>query len=465
MLGAPVLASRDVVGLTARGQQLLTEGRTREAFEIALSLSAVTPGCPEAHAAVGVLFVHCDDAARAQPHFARAVSLAPDELRFLYYLAITQRMTGNLVAAEDSLDRVLAGRRSTFGAYYVRADLRTQTAERNHVGEMVGLLQSLPSGHRGGLPLCFAIAKELEDLEDYDSSFAYLQRGCSLKRRTLAYDLEGDIATMRAIAARHSREAVTAPKSACESDECIFILGLPRSGTTLVDRIVSSHSHVFSAGELTSFATELAQHVRKHTGRSNPSELEVVGASMQVDARALGRAYLAATRPRTGHTARFTNKWPLNYLYAGALRRALPNARLLSLTRHPMDVCYAMYRTLFTDWYGFSYDLSELGRYYVAWRELMAHWASVLSVELLSIAYEDLVVDPETVSRRMLAHCGLPWEDACLSFHERADAVSTASSAQVRRPVYRSSVGKWRNYARHLAPLADLLSSQGVPFS
>jgi len=160
---------------------------------------------------------------------------------------------------------------------------------------------------------------------------------------------------------------------------------------------------------------------------------------------------------------RFVDKMPMNDLYAGLIYRALPRARIVALAREPLDACYAMYKTLFARAYPFSYDLSDLGQYYAAWHRLMCHWQSMLGESLLIVRYEELVADQESATRKILAHCGLAWEGACLAFHEQSNAVTTASAAQVRRPIYSTSMGKWRHYARELAPLADVLRQLEPP--
>ena len=184
--------------------------------------------------------------------------------------------------------------------------------------------------------------------------------------------------------------------------------------------------------------------------------------SAGVDFRALGRDYLTKARGVIP-AGRFTDKMPLNYLYCGLIRRALPGARILHLTRHPMAAGYAMYKTLFRDGYPFSYDLGEIARYYAAYRRLMVHWETTLPGAILPVAYEELVADPVGQTRRALAFCGLGWEEACLRFHLNPAPTTTASAAQVRRPLYDTSVAQWRRYERQLAGLRDELVGLGVP--
>ena len=239
---------------------------------------------------------------------------------------------------------------------------------------------------------------------------------------------------------------------------------MPRSGTTLVDRILGSHSAIYSAGELAAFPATAVAAVTECADRS-VNKSEFVNLALQINFARLGVDYLKATRPRTGRTPRFTDKRPLNCLYAGMIHAALPRARFIALRRNPMDSCYAMYKTLFAAEYPFTYDLDDLAHYYMAWERLMQHWETTLGDSWLTIQYEDLVHHPEAVSRRMIAHCGLAWEPQCLDFHSRPAAVTTASAVQVRRKIHADSIGKWRRYATELAPLSRQLALGGVDLS
>ncbi|MDP9198107.1 MAG: sulfotransferase, partial [Pseudomonadota bacterium] len=232
--------------------------------------------------------------------------------------------------------------------------------------------------------------------------------------------------------------------------------------TTLVERILGSHSAVFSAGELNQFSLELIPLVRSTLRTKRASRLEFVAASATVDFRALGEAYIAATRSLRDSRTRFIDKLPFNFLYAGLIHLALPNAKIINLQRHPMDTCYAVYKQLFRDAYPFSYDLDDLGAYYVAYDRLMRHWNAVMPGVIHTIRYEMLVADLEGEAHRLLAYCGLPWEVGCLRFHESAAASTTASALQVRQPIYTSSVGRWRHYERQLEPLRQRLDAAGI---
>jgi hypothetical protein len=249
----------------------------------------------------------------------------------------------------------------------------------------------------------------------------------------------------------------------CPSEEPIFIVGMPRTGTTLVERILSSHETVFAAGELSDFSLVL----KRSTATAGNMVLDpaTLRAAATADARALGEAYLQSTRPRTGHTARFIDKMPLNFFYAGLIHRALPNARIICLRRNPLDTCLSNFRQLFATrfpYYRYAYDLLETGRYYALFDALMAHWRGLMPDDFREVHYEDLVTDPERETRKLLEFCGLPWDPQCLRFFENSAPVATASSIQVRSPLYGASVGRWKHYAEELAELIALLTSLGI---
>jgi len=448
----------DVEATLQAARSLLAAGARAEALDMAERLASDPVDRADWSDALGTLLTFCEAPARALPFFERAVALAPESAVYRYNLATAQRMTGALAAAEANLDKVIAAAPLDAHSYHTRADLRTQTPEHNHISEMIARLPQIAKDPRNEIMLCFALAKELEDVARYEESFVYLQRACSRHRRSMRYDVADDVAVMDRIAQRHDVRALAARRGEGGA-ESLFVLGLPRSGTTLVERILASHSAVRSAGELPTFPAETVKAVQRSAGRV-VTKLEFADYALAVDPRALGQAYLAAARPRAPESDRFVDKQPMNYLYAGLIARALPQARIVALAREPLDICYAMYRTFFTGAYPFSYDLSDLARYYVAWHRLMRHWQATLGAQLLIVHYEDLVENQESVSRRILAHCRLDWEAACLAFEQQPGAVTTASAVQVRRRMYTSSVGKWRRFERQLAPLARILEAQ-----
>jgi hypothetical protein len=229
-----------------------------------------------------------------------------------------------------------------------------------------------------------------------------------------------------------------------------------------VERILGSHSQVASVGEAVDFPEEMTAEARATHARLALTDPNLLRASLQMDFGAVGRRYLSSVRQLAGDARYTIDKLPFNFRYCGLIHKALPNAAIVHLTRDPMDTCYAVFKTLFINAYHFSYQLEELAEYFIAYRRMMDHWHAVMPGVMLDIRYEELVADPQTQCRRLLAHCGLPWEDQVLDFHNSTKASTTASTMQVRRPIYRSSVQKWRNFARELQPVLGRLAEAGL---
>jgi tetratricopeptide (TPR) repeat protein len=447
-----------------RAQSLLALGRKTEAA--AAADRAEQFALPEAAFwdALGSVFSFANEHRRALRAYDQAIALAPNKANYVFNRAAVRRFVGELDAAESDYDRALELDPQDFEAYKNRSDLRTQTGARNHVAELEAALARTGTDWRGEVQIRYALAKECEDLGLYAQSFAHLRAGARRRREHLRYDVAQDVATVDwIIEAFPQGPAPPADADAAARDAApIFIVGLPRSGTTLVERILASHSQVRSGGELRAFAACLVAAAGRRAGRSPLPRRELVAVSATLDFAALGREYLAAAHAEGGVSGRFIDKMPLNYLYCGLIARALPQAKIVHLHRHPMAACYAMYKSLFRDGYPFSYDLEEIGRYYVAYRRLMEHWQRTMPGVILSLSYESLVADPIGRMRELLSFCGLDWEHAVTRFHDNPAPSTTASAAQVRRPIYDSSVAQWRHYAHELSALEEQLRCAGI---
>lgn len=405
----------------------------------------------------------CGELERAHRAFVAAASLAPGSVEHALNLAMSQKHMGDFDAAEALADRVLAERPREWEMYEFRSGLRRQTPGRNHVAELEALLAAPGTDADGEIRLCYALGKELEDLCDPQRAFSSYARGAARRRARMRYDVSTDVAALERIRSVYDgRFLAQRDAHPCDSEEPVFVLGLPRTGTTLLERILGSHPDVFAAGELQNFQNELVRAIRRAQPQGARDKQSLIEAAAGIDHPALGHAYLRSTRPRTGRTPRFIDKLPLNYLYVGAIARALPRARIIHVERHPMDAAFAIFKTLFTQAYPFSYSLEDLGHYYVAYEALMRHWHDCLGERLLRVRYEELVADTEVESRRVVHAIGLDWHPDCLRFHQSAVPSNTASAVQVRERVYRSSVGKWRAIADRLQPFADVLSRAGL---
>jgi tetratricopeptide (TPR) repeat protein len=461
-----------------RAQCLLALGHPAEACEAAAAAQSGASTDPLLLDAIGTLFSRANDQPRALAAYERAVSLAPGSPHYIFNRATVYRFLGRLTEAEADYDRVIALKATDYEAYTNRSELRTQSADANHIDELESLIARGIADWRGEVQIRYALAKEYEDIGQYRQSFRHLRQGAAKRREHMRYDVGTDAATAGWIidsypgGPPHSRNTVrsehavrgegAAWREDAPSDAPVFIVGLPRSGTTLVDRILGNHSKVRSAGELDHFALAIVDAVRRAGGGAQLSRRELIVRSADLDFAALGRDYLDRARYAAAGSGRFTDKMPLNYLYCGLIRRALPNAKIVHVFRSPMAACYAMYKTLFKDGYPFSYDLTEIARYYIGYRRLMDHWQTTLPGAIHSIGYEAVVADPLDEIRKLLDFCGLEWQDSCAEFHKNPAPTTTASAAQVRRPLYASSVAQWRHYAEELAELNSLLNAAGI---
>ena len=434
----------------------------RRAAEILAHAEPDLDGSAEQYSMLASLYVRLDRHERAADFYRQAIEREPANARHHFSLAATCRFMGLLSEAEEACDKALECDPTEYEAYLIRSDLRKQTRERNHIRQMEAVLARGTGNYMGEAMLCHALAKECEDLGLFEKSFRYLSRGAAARRRHLTYDVNKDLELIELIVSTFVDERIRRVGSqGYRSIEPIFIVGMPRTGTTLVERIIGSHSKVKSAGELPNFPQVMAQMVNRRSAQK-VSQTAMVPASLKLDMRELGESYIESTRGSTGDTPHFIDKLPFNYLNIGLIRLALPNAKIIHVSRDPMDTCYAVFKTLFQRAYPFSYSLDDLGRYFVAYRKLMAHWKSVFPGWMYDVSYETLVNETERESRRLVEYCGLEWEDQLSRFHEQDAPSMTASASQVRQPVYRSSVGKWRNYENQLRPLSSLLRSAGI---
>lgn len=390
----------------------------------------------------------------------------------LYFnLASVQRFIGDIDSASQSLNLAIANNPSDYEAYLLRSSLQKQTHDTNHLVQLKTVLAKGVKQPIGKVQLHFAIAKEHEDLQQYPESFTALTMGANIRRQHMRYDVHNDVSTIEKIITvfnadffdERANKGLT--PSGFASAEPIFILGLPRTGSTLIERILSSHSDVHSAGELNNFALTMTQLCRQNIDNSLLSTDKLVEQSARLNFHQLGQAYLNSTRPETGKTAHFIDKLPLNCLYTGLIHLALPNAKIINVNRHPLAACYAIYKQLFTQGYPFSYDLNEIAQYYIAQQKLMAHWRQVLPDVIYDIDYEHVVDDLESQAKGLVAFCQLPWQSQCLNFQHNKQASTTASASQVRQGIYQQSKDMWRNYQQQLAPLQQLLEQAGFDCS
>ncbi|MEE4350183.1 MAG: sulfotransferase [Pacificimonas sp.] len=399
--------------------------------------------------------------AEALKLYSRMIEDNPDLQGAYHNRAMVRRFLGDIVGAERDLDRALDLAPGDSEAQLARSGLRRQTASDNHIDALRKLeRQSLPWANK--VQVKFALAKELEDLGEYSGAFDMLSAANELRRRHLRYDVQDDVATIDHIITRFDGAFFQNADEGDASALPVFVLGLPRSGTTLTERIIGSHGEAEALGELDSFPKALITLASQRMGAGRGGKNAMVDASLEIDPAELGREYLRLTQPWRSTEHRFVDKLPMNYLYLGLIAAALPNARIVEVRRHPMANCYAMFKTLFKAGYPFSYALTDLAAYYAAYDRLMAHWRDLLGERIVQVRYEDLVSAQEVTSRDLLRQIDFTWDEACIDFHRNAAPSTTQSASQVRQPIYTSSRDQWRNYENQLAPLKNALIQHGV---
>jgi tetratricopeptide (TPR) repeat protein len=347
--------------------------------------------------------------------------------------------------------------RPNFGeTYYSLANLKTFRFTEQDVETMTERLanDALPVDCR--VHFAFSLGKAFEDNKNYDEAFGYYALANQLHRDTIAYD-----PVQTGIAHERMREIFSstffssdASLGGCSDSAPIFILGLPRSGSTLLEQILASHSQVDGTSELPDISMIAQGLTQPRSGQAFPQCMPDLSPETLL---ALGQQYLDQTRRHRQDAPFFTDKMPNNFAYVGFIKTILPNAKIIDARRHPMDSCFGCFKQHFAKGQTFTYDLFELGEFYLEYYQLMDHWDEVLPGQVLRVQYEEVVADLETQVRRILSFCELPFEEGCIAFHETKRSVRTASSEQVRQPIYNGSVQTWKRYGAHLDSLKEIL--------
>lgn len=383
----------------------------------------------------------------------------PENLYFRHQLVLTLFFLNRVDEAEVLLTGLLDILPSNGSLLHLRSTLKKATPEKNHLDELK--LQAQTQNLRDRIAINFALAKEAEDIGLWQESFSYLAEGASLKRSTLNYKVQNELDSFQAIAKIYDAKVCKAVSDVKDAG-AIFVLGMPRTGTTLVERMLSSHAKVASLGEFQHFPKLLVETIIHTTDPAEQAGHTLIERSVAADFNRLGVSYMKAAKEKGAGATFFVDKLPFNFMYCGMIAKALPQAKLIHLVRNPMDTCYAIFKTLFHQVYSFSYQLDELASYYIGYHDLMLHWQTVLSEKILVVRYEQLVRSTEIEAQRLLEFSGLDWHEDVLKFHLQEGASSTASSAQIRQPVHKNSLNKWRKFAKELEPLRQKLELAGI---
>jgi tetratricopeptide (TPR) repeat protein len=437
------------------GNALQAGGQREEAVTHYRQAIALQPNYAEAHNNLANVLRLLGRGAESLPHYERALAIDPDYVDAQYNYGNALKELGRFDDAAAAFRRTIALDPKKAGAWLDLVETQKISADDpaiQAIEKLVADKKSLKDADR--LPLHFALGRVYDDLGRHDDAFRHFARGNAMRRREISYNEPQMVEYFSEIKRIFTPELMRDKAGGGDpSPVPLFILGMPRSGSTLVEQILATHPKVFGAGEL-----EDMQRLAK----TLPYPDGLPGADAE-RLREIGRSYMKGIEALGSKAVLISDKMPGNFFYVGLIRLILPNARIIHTQRNAVDTCLSCYSKLFVGQQNYSYEPGELGRYWRQYDSLMAHWRNILPEDsMLEIRYADVVADIETQARRLIAFCGLDWDDACLDFYKNKRPVMTASVAQVRRPIYQSSVGRWRAYERHLAPLLKELPADQV---
>jgi tetratricopeptide (TPR) repeat protein len=434
---------------------LQTLGRHDEAIAHYEAAVGVRAGYAEAHHNLGKAYFALDRHEHAIAAYEKALAIDPSKATVHNDLAAAHLVLGHLREAYAAFAAAVARAPRDARIHLSLAGLARFTTGDPRLAALAKLAELGPSlSGDDQIALHFALGKAHSDLGNREQSFRHFIRGNALKRGQTAYDERAALTSFAQICAAFTPELMLEKRGCGDYSRLpIFIVGMPRSGSTLLEQVLASHSRVFAAGEINDFAKAV-----ESVPGARDSFPRFISSCPADELRRLGRRYVESLRAKSPRAARITDKMLSNFAYVGLIHMVLPNARIIHARRDPVDTCLSCFSLLFGDDQPYTYDLAELGRYYRAYAALMRYWQAVLPAGvMLDVHYEDVVADLEGQARRLVAHCGLEWEDRCLAFHETQRPVHTASVTQVRQPLYRDSVGRWRPYRDLLEPLLRAL--------
>ena len=432
------------------------------ALEQAKRLLRTSPDNPQFQSIYAVESMQVGDYETALGMFGKVLKRVPGDPATLTSMGHAYKTRGQYDEAVESYHAALKSQPLHGDAWYSLSNLKVYEFDEDEIERMQAHAHDENLSHADRVHVSFALGKAWEDRNDFETSFRYYEQGNRSKKALSTYDADKMTEELRA-----QRRVCTAGLLARgagaghPASDPIFVVGLPRAGSTLLEQILSSHSLVDGTLELPNILSLSQQLRRRERDGGGPGYPEILAALPDEELEAFGRQYIDDTRIHRRDAPFFIDKMPNNFRHIGLIHLILPNARIIDARRHPMACGFSGYKQLFAEGQEFTYDLADMGQYYRDYVELMDHWDEVLPGKVLRVQYEDVVADLETQVRRILDHCGLDFEPGCLSFHRTERAVRTPSSEQVRRPIFTSGLDYWRNYEPWLDPLKDALG-EGV---
>jgi tetratricopeptide (TPR) repeat protein len=457
---ALAIEPNDVEALTNLGNALGAQGHLADAESSYRQALALNDGYAHTHFNLGNILRDQNRPLDAEQSYRRALKIAPEHLKALNNLGLCLKRQGRLDEARECFEAAIAIQPNFVQSHCNLAPLKTYAGDDPHLALFESLLPKLTSLPKTGqASYWFALGKMREDVGRYEAAFDAYAQGNGIQHERVFHDEAREVALVQGLQSVFSTAFFASRVRQDSPDKApIFIVGMPRSGTTLIEQILSTYPGVHGAGELTDLDS-LVHSVQTHSGERAPSYPEIIVNLSANELRRLGESYVDRVWRHAPQAAHITDKMPANFLHIGMIHLMLPQAKIIHAMRDPMDSCFSCYSRLFAgNNLDFAYRLDTIGRYYVRYSQMMRHWHRVLPPgTVLDVRYEDMVNDTEAQARRLLAYLGLPWNEKCLDFHQNRRAVRTASVAQVRRPIYRSSVARWKHFEAQLEPLLDIV--------
>ena len=431
-------------------------GKYPEAVKSAETLVGLSPDIAESYVALANTQAQSNQTEQAINSYRHALEINKAHPGAFSGLAHQLKTVGRQQEAIDTHRQNIAINPTNAEPYWNLANLKTFRFEDSEVADMEALLEDDSLEDLSHVQLCNSLGLEYEGRKDYERAFNYFQRCNDLHRQSEKYDPIGHEVLISSIKQIFSAEFLSQHQGLGVKDSSpILVVGLPRSGSTLIEQILASHSEVEGTHELSDLA-QVVKEIKKGGPKGSHFPENLTTLPNQAWAQ-IGQKYIDRTLKYRFGSPRFIDKNPNNFIYAGLLKLILPEAKIINARRHPLDSCFGSYKQLFASGQPFSYDLTELGEYYLQYQALMDHWHQVMPTAVLDVDYEMVVSDLDTQVRRILDYCELPFEESCLRFHETDRAVRTASSEQVRQPIYASSVNLWKNYQPYIEELIEVL--------
>lgn len=431
-----------------------------EAIRLYKKAIAIDPEYVDAYYNLGCVCFDSERSEDAIDYFKKVLELNPVHAPACKNLGNTYKDFGRIKEAISAFESAIKINPAFTEAYRELTSVKKLAENAPEINAMLTLYASSHLGTQQTMHLAFALGKVYEGQKNYNEAFRYLYEANKSRRELIPYEREQNALMFEKIEKLFASDYVRQKAKCGQTDETpIFILGMPRSGSSLVEQILASHSDVYGAGEL-NYTSKLVKELC-----SVPSKLDYPDCIAGIDQNlieCLGKEYLSLIRQKSKEARFITDKMPQNFLYVGLIKIIFPRAKIIHTSRNPIDNCWSIYKHGFYDGHAYADDLDDLADYYVMYRRLMDHWKTLFGNDILDIQYEDIVRDQKKETARLLEYCDLEWQEACLDYHNTQRRVHTASATQVRKGIYTSSIGAWKPYEKHLTPLISALANHSL---